>query len=98
MLVKINVSKKKTKLISKYLPGLQWQVKLAIPSEQFPPFWQGWFIQSSSFTSHFFPEKPMGHKHLKPLILSLQIPPLRQGFGEHSSISSSQWEPLYPID
>lgn len=41
---------------------------------------------------------PMGQEHLKEFMWSWQVPPLRHGAVEHSSISTSHCVPVKPRD
>lgn len=58
------------------------------------PCTQGCRAQWSAPDRHSGPWVLGGHKHWNPLILSLQVPPLKHGFERHSSISTSHLTPI----
>lgn len=68
---------------------------LFMPSMHRAPCWHGWSLHSSTSTSHWSPWKPAVHVQEKPLTLSWQRPPLRQGCDWHSSIWTSQLTPAH---
>lgn len=80
------------------LPGIQTHLKVPGSSRQLPSFWHGCDSHSLTFVSQRGPLKPCVQLHTKLPGVLTQMPLCSQGEPcSHSSMSSEQSEPLYPV-